>query len=67
MITLNNPIADFYKQAELEGRIIKLPQGDVERCAGRINAEMERFDREWKYKCAKSIEELMHSYVSNSP
>ncbi len=61
---LNDPIADFYKQAELERRIIKIPQGDVERAANKINAEMERFDREWKYKCAKSIEEASKHYLN---
>lgn len=34
---LNNPIKEFYKQAELEGRVIKIPQGDIDRARNRIN------------------------------
>jgi hypothetical protein len=61
---LNNPVEEIYRILEEQFGVIKIPQGDIERCAKKINAEMERFDREWKYKCAKSEEEAMHHYLN---
>lgn len=64
MIKLNNPVKEIYKKLEEKFGVIKIPQDDIEKSTNRINSEMEKYAREFRYKCAKSEEEAMHHYLN---
>ena len=64
MTTLNNPIKDFYKQAELEGRVITISQEKIDKSVNRINEKMEKFNQEWRYKNAQSNHEANRHYLN---